>query len=222
MDSDASELSSDNDENKTIDNQLMDTVNDESTSGNFVHESMANDPESIELEHQDVSLNETKQTPATPKSTRHSFNNQSKNLINSLNSSGNSNLMTSTVNTTPAQTHKQNLRQLRIEKTQATTGNLSGRKMWTEEETKCLVKIWEEESERVWASAGKKVLSLQRISDLLIQENVDRDVSQVEGKIKALKRDYKQIKFDKAIPAVQQRMAPYLEKLEKIFSKEEL
>lgn len=44
----------------------------------------------------------------------------------------------------------------------------------------------------------------------------------VEGKIKALKRDYKQIKFDKAIPAVQHRMAPYLERLDKIFSREEL
>lgn len=186
----------------------MEAVNDDDeTAGSFIHDQLAGDSECIDLE-QDLSA-ELKSSAS--KSARHSLNVSSpqKSLTNNSNS-------------TPAQTHKQNLRQLRIEKTQATTGNLSGRKMWTEDETKCLVKIWEEESERVWASAGKKVLSLQRISDLLIQENVDRDVSQVEGKIKALKRDYKQIKFDKAIPAVQQRMAPYLEKLDKIFSKEEL
>lgn len=125
------------------------------------------------------------------------------------------------LNNSSVSTHKQNLRQLRIEKTAAQTGNLSGRKMWSEEETKHLVRIWEEESARVWASAGKKQLSLQRISDLLVQEKIDRDVSQVEGKIKALKRDFKQIKQDKAIQQVQQRMAPYLDKLEKIFSREQ-
>jgi len=93
--------------------------------------------------------------------------------------------------------------------------------MWSEEETRVLVKVWEEESARVWASAGKKSLSLKKISDLLQAEKVDRDVSQVEGKIKALKRDFKAIKTDKAIPAVQARMAPYLDKLEAIFSREE-
>jgi hypothetical protein len=116
---------------------------------------------------------------------------------------------------------KANLRQMRIEKLQAQTGGLSGRKMWSDEETRALVRVWEEESARVWASAGKKVLSLKRISDLLQAENIDRDVSQVEGKIKALKRDYKAVKGEKAIPAVQARMAPYLDKLDTIFSRDD-
>jgi hypothetical protein len=94
--------------------------------------------------------------------------------------------------------------------------------MWSEDETRCLIRIWEEESARVWASAGKKALSLKRISDLLVVENIDRDISQVEGKIKALKRDYKAVKHDKAIPAIQTKMAPYLDKLDAIFSREEL
>ena len=94
--------------------------------------------------------------------------------------------------------------------------------MWSDEETRALVKVWEEESARVWASAGRKSLSLQKISELLLEnENVDRDVSQVEGKIKALKRDYKAVKSDKAIASVQTRMAPYLEKLDLIFSRDD-
>ena len=123
---------------------------------------------------------------------------------------------------TPSAAMKANLRAQRIEKLQAITGGLSGRKMWSEEETRTLVKVWEEESARVWASAGKKVLSLKRISDLLGAEKMDRDVSQVEGKIKALKRDYKAVKADRAIPAVQARMAPYLDKLDAVFSREDL
>lgn len=94
--------------------------------------------------------------------------------------------------------------------------------MWSEDETRALVRVWEEESARVWASAGKKVLSLKRISDLLQAETIDRDVSQVEGKIKALKRDYKAVKADRAIPSVQARMAPYLDKLDAVFSREEI
>lgn len=93
--------------------------------------------------------------------------------------------------------------------------------MWSDEETRTLVRIWEEESARVWASAGKKVLSLKRISELLQGENVDRDISQVEGKIKALKRDYKAVKSERAIPAVQTRMAPYLDKLDVIFTRDD-
>lgn len=116
---------------------------------------------------------------------------------------------------------KDTLKQLRIEKSVCTLQS-SGRKMWSEDETRCLIRIWEEESARVWASAGKKMLSLKRIADLLIVENVDRDISQIEGKIKALKRDYKAVKQDKAIPAIQTKMAPYLEKLEAIFSREDL
>lgn len=93
--------------------------------------------------------------------------------------------------------------------------------MWSDDETGGLVRIWEAESARAWASVGKKVLSLMRVSELLQGENIDRDVSQVEGKIKALKRDYKAVKSEKAIPAVQARMAPYLEKLDVIFSRDD-
>ncbi|KAI1285415.1 Protein bric-a-brac 2 [Halotydeus destructor] len=121
---------------------------------------------------------------------------------------------------TPA--FKANLRQQRIEKLQAQTGVVSGgRKMWSEEETKALVRVWEEESGRVWASAGKKTLSLQKISDLLQEQDIDRDISQVEGKIKALKRDYKAVKSEKAIASVQARMAPYIDTLDVIYSRDE-
>ena len=123
---------------------------------------------------------------------------------------------------TPSASLKQDLRQQRITKLQAQTGGLSGRKMWSEEEVRSLVRIWEEESARVWASAGKKQLSLKRISDLLQLDGVDRDISQVEGKIKALKRDYKAIKTDRAIASVQTRMAPYLERLDRIFLHDDL
>ena len=122
----------------------------------------------------------------------------------------------------PTASFKANLRQLRIEKIQHSTGGLSGRKIWSESETSTLVDVWDEESARIWASANKKILSLQRISDLLQQRNVDRDVSQVEGKIKALKRDFKAVKLNRAIPSVQIRMAPHLDKLESIFLREEL
>lgn len=191
----------------------------EVSTGAFLHEQYDEQEESIEGDQESL-LNEagsspSKHSPAfTGKPTRQATSTNSQ----SSTSRGPSSLNNSA---TTVSTHKQNLRQLRIEKTAAQTGNLSGRKMWSEEETKHLVRIWEEESARVWASAGKKQLSLQRISDLLIQERIDRDVSQVEGKIKALKRDFKQIKQDKAIQQVQQRMAPYLDKLEKIFSREQ-
>ncbi|XP_053214978.1 uncharacterized protein LOC128398177 [Panonychus citri] len=122
----------------------------------------------------------------------------------------------------PSAAFKANLRQMRIEKIQHSTGGLSGRKMWSEEETKTLVDVWDEESAGIWRSSSKKMISLQRISDILQQRNVDRDVSQVEGKIKALKRDFKAVKANKAIPSVQARMAPYLDKLESIFLREEL
>jgi hypothetical protein len=123
---------------------------------------------------------------------------------------------------TPSALMKANLREKRIEKLQALSGSISaGRKMWSDEETQSLVRVWEEESARVWASAGKKVMSLMRISELLQEQDIDRDVSQVEGKIKALKRDYKAVKSEKAIPAVQTRMVPYLEKLDIIFSRDD-
>lgn len=197
---------------------MIEVINDDASAGEFIQEQIA-DQDGIDVDHditisQDIS-SPTKHSYTTPKSTRHTIV-QHSSQGKSLNISSNNGTQPSTPTT-----HKQNLRQLRIEKTASTTGNLSGRKMWSEEETKSLVKIWEEESARVWASAGKKVLSLQRISDLLQHENIDRDVSQVEGKIKALKRDFKQIKQDRAIQTVQQRMAPYLDKLEKIFSREQ-
>lgn len=122
-----------------------------------------------------------------------------------------------TVRLTPSASLKQDLRQQRIQKLSQTTGGLSGRKIWSDDEVRTLVRVWEEESARVWASAGKKQLSLKRISELLQEQNVDRDLSQVEGKIKALKRDYKAIRMNRAIPSVQARMAPYLDKLHVIF-----
>lgn len=84
-----------------------------------------------------------------------------------------------------------------------------------------MIKIWQEESARVWASAGKKILSLKVISERLKKEaDVERDISQVEGKIKALKRDYKAVKAGKAINSVQNRMSPYLDILDNIFLRE--
>ena len=202
-------MQSDNDSNDTKQdsNQQLEVINDEVNPGGFLHDQYDDQEESIEVE-QDSLLNEgSPSKQPTFKATRLQV--------------ANSPAVRSQLNNSGISTHKQNLRQLRIEKTAAQTGNLSGRKMWSEEETKHLVRIWEDESARVWASAGKKQLSLQRISDLLGQEKIDRDVSQVEGKIKALKRDFKQIKQEKAIQQVQQRMAPYLDRLEKIFSREQ-
>ena len=233
-----SDLSTDNELNdsKQTDNQILDVLNEDvNTTGDFINEQT---DELIEVDQEISNVSHESSSPTKHqsqhshlhKSARHSTAHsttlntsqspqQNKMLHSSTSTAATSNNSTAQSSLVPT-TYKQNLRQLRIEKTAATTGNFSGRKMWSEEETKCLVKIWEEESARVWASAGKKVLSLQRISDLLMQENIDRDVSQVEGKIKALKRDFKQIKQDRAIHAVQQRMAPYLDKLQTIFSRE--
>lgn len=218
---DGSDVLTDNESNdiKQDGQQQLEVISDEVSAGAFVHDQYDEQEESTEGDQESL-LNEasspSKQPPPfTGKPTRQQAHASS----NSQSSSSRGQQLNNSATT--ASTHKQNLRQLRIEKTAAQTGNLSGRKMWSEEETKHLVRIWEEESARVWASAGKKQLSLQRISDLLVQERIDRDVSQVEGKIKALKRDFKQIKQDKAIQQVQQRMAPYLDKLEKIFSREQ-
>jgi len=98
----------------------------------------------------------------------------------------------------------------------------AGRKMWSDEETLKLIKIWTEETERVWSNIGKKTLSLKLISDLLQKQGVDRYLSQVEGKIKALKRDYKAVKSNTALGSIQLRMAPLLEKLAVIFAREQL
>lgn len=167
---DSDEITSDNEANETmqVDNQSNENDETNQTGDSFLqHDRLGSEQESLELEH-DLS----KESPSN-------VNKQNKLLIRNQSQSVSHLLQRSpTKSTQNSNTHKQNLRQLRIEKT-AASGNLSGRKMWTEEETKCLVKIWEEESARVWASAGKKTLSLQRISDLLEQENIDRDVSQV-------------------------------------------
>lgn len=203
-----SDVQTDNESNDTKqDSSQQLEVNDEVHSGGFLHEQY-DDQESIDADQESPNEASPSKSFAGKPTRQQTANLQAAQSRGQLNNSS-------------VSTHKQSLRQLRIEKTAAQTGNLSGRKMWSEEETKHLVRIWEEESARVWASAGKKQLSLQRISDLLGQEKIDRDVSQVEGKIKALKRDFKQIKQDKAIQQVQQRMAPYLDKLEKIFSREQ-
>lgn len=93
--------------------------------------------------------------------------------------------------------------------------------MWSDEETRRLIQVWEEESERVWSGIGKKQLSLKTLSELLQKQDIDRDLSQVEGKVKAMKRDYKAVKNGTAIAAVQGRMAPYMDKLEVIFNREQ-
>ena len=118
---------------------------------------------------------------------------------------------------------KQMLRVERIQRMSDVAGGPSfGRKLWSDEETNTLLKVWDEESARVWASAGKKILSFKRIAELLIEEGIDRDLSQVEGKVKALKRDFRAVRAGKAVPAVAQRMASCMDRLEVILSREGL
>jgi len=130
-------------------------------------------------------------------------------------------LSTSHLRTTPKMSPlasmKKELRDNRIQKLQQETGGVSGRKLWTDEEMKTLVRIWDEESAR--CSAAGRPLALQRICELLQAEKIDRDLSQVEGKVKALKRDYKAVKENNAIAKVHARMIPFMGKLERIFSR---
>lgn len=120
---------------------------------------------------------------------------------------------------TPSVALKQGLREERMERMRQETGRVSyGRKLWTEEESEVLLRVWKEENVRVWASAGKKTFSLSRIVQALQVEGVERDLSQVEGKIKGLRRDYRSVKGGTASPAVQQKVALILDKLDDIFS----
>lgn len=89
--------------------------------------------------------------------------------------------------------------------------------MWSNEETRVLLAKWQEESARTWASAGSKTFKMIRISELMQEAGMDRDVSQVEGKIKSLRRDWKAFKSGQAIPQTYKRITPFMKELEKIF-----
>lgn len=96
----------------------------------------------------------------------------------------------------------------------------SVRKTWSAEETEELLRVWDEESRRVWASVGKKTMSVRTVVDMLHERKFDRDYCQIEGKIKAMRRDFKQAESGIAIPTVQIRIAPYFDTLKKIIDRE--
>lgn len=123
---------------------------------------------------------------------------------------------------TPSVAYKQGLREERSQRMSLEAGMpLCGRKIWSDVETAALLKVWQEENDRVWASAGKKTLSLPTLVELLQKEGVTRDLSQVEGKIKAFKRDFKAVKAGTATSGTQEKMALIWDKLEAIFASEE-
>ena len=107
------------------------------------------------------------------------------------------------------------------ERDKAEVPTTPGRKIWTRDETQELLDVWHEEAARVWASAGKRTLSIKSISEILQSKNFDRDPCQIEAKIKAFRRDFKQVNSGTAIPVVHQRIAPYIDLLGKIFEKEQ-
>ena len=61
---------------------------------------------------------------------------------------------------------------------------------------------------------------MKRVTDTLQSNGMDRDISQVEGKIKSMRRDWKSYKGGNAIPVAYKRISPFLEQLEEIFQRE--
>lgn len=103
----------------------------------------------------------------------------------------------------------------------ASLGQGKNRKLWSEDEINLLLDLWLEEIKRCWASGGRRVFSVKNLAHLVNCQGLTRDVSQIEGKMKAIKRDYKSILTGRALSNVQIRIAPHLEQLKEISKFEE-